>query len=405
MDAIEAAAPGRPHETRGTADEVPSPREPRSTALVVAAWTAGFVTLGAVQYLVRAWDPTKSPRLLDGWVQFDGPEYLAIATEGYQRRQLVWFPAYPTMLGLLDGLLGAPVLAGVIVSAVAGVTAVVLFWRWTARRGMPIAARWTALAVLMLYPYGWFLYGVVYSDALFLALVLGAFVLLERGDLRWAVLVGACATATRPSGFAVVLGLAVLSAERSGLLRVPESGPEWVRALRLPVELDRTRLGPSALLPLASAGGLVAYMGYLWWRWGNPLAFVTEQSNYHHSGPGTLLKWQYFEQWYGGVDARHLATTTAQAVLLVLVLVSVPAVGRRFGWGYGVFVLALAALPMASVSTFMGVGRYLLPAFPVFALVGEWLAHRPRWRVAVLVPAACILVVLAAGFARSWYLT
>jgi hypothetical protein len=84
---------------------------------------------------------------------------------------------------------------------------------------------------------------------------------------------------------------------------------------------------------------------------------------------------------------------------------SIPAVGRRYGWGYGVYVLGLASLPAVSVSTFMGVGRYLLPAFPCWALAGEWLADRPRWRIVWLATSAVLLVVMTAGFARSWYLT
>jgi hypothetical protein len=50
-------------------------------------------------------------------------------------------------------------------------------------------------------------------------------------------------------------------------------------------------------------------------------------------------------------------------------------------------------------------GRYLLGAFPLFALAGTLLADRPRLRAPVLVASGLLLTVGAFGFARNWYLT
>lgn len=370
-----------------------------------AAWSAVALTLLTTQFVSRMTDPGKSLGALDGWVQFDGPEYLSIATNGYSQRQLVWFPGYPMVVRAFDAVLGGPIGSGVLVSAAAGLIAALLFWRWTELMALPSPARGLGLAVMLLYPYAWFLYGVVYSDALFLMLVLSAFLLVERRHLVWAGAVGALATATRPAGFALILGLALLALERDGALRVPGPRAGWVHALRLPVVPVRSGFNAAHLGPLISLIGLGSWMLYQWVAWGSPLRFVSEQSNYHDSGRATLFKQQYFEAWYSGFDARHLATTTFQAVLLLAVLASVCSVGRRFGWGYGVFVLGLAVLPSITVSTFMGVGRYLLPAFPCFALVGEWLVTRRRWRVIWFALSGAALLVMSFGFARSWYLT
>lgn len=371
----------------------------------ILGWAAVAAVLFVVQYAARAVSPGKSRALLDGWIQFDGPEYLSIVRHGYERRQLVWFPGYPTAVRVIDLVVGSPVLSAVAVSALGGLVATALFWKWTERMGLEPAARSTALAVMLLYPYGWFLFGVVYSDALFLALALGAFLLVERHRPGWAALLGACATATRPSGFAVALGLWVLWLERTGVLVANPSGGRWLDALRVPRRLDLTRWTWRSLVPLGSLSGLGLYAAYQWAEWGSPLRFVTEQGNYHEAGVSTLLKQQYFESFTRGFDLRHLLTTTAQAALLVVVIGAVPAVGRRLGWGYATYVTGLAALPLVSVSTFMGVGRYLLPAFPVFAVWGAWLSSRRRVRAVWLLTSAAALVVMTAGFARSWYLT
>lgn len=379
-------------------------------AFPLATWVPLAALLLVVQFAARGvdrhlrWWPPQA-QLLSGWSQFDGPEYLQIATQGYQQRQLVWFPLYPLLVRGLDVLVGHPLLSAVLVSLAGGVASAVLFWRWSELRLPSPLARRTATLCLLLYPYGWFLYGVVYSDAVFLACALGAFVLAERDRPVLAGLAAALATAGRPSGFAVALGVLVLVLERGGVLRVPARGPDWARRLRIPWQLDRRAVRPALAGPLLASLGLGAYGLYQWIAWGSPVRFLTEQAIYHDQGPASKHKLQYFEAFSQGYDGRHLATTTAQGVLLALAVLSVPAVGRRFGWGYGVFVLGLAVLPAASVSTFMGVGRYLLPAFPAFALLGEHLARHPRRRAVHLVASGLTMVVLAGGFARSWYLT
>ena len=389
-----------------TATDTPANRRAGTSAGALGRWWVVALLWGAIGagLLVLQAAASESPHLWDGWTQFDGPEYLSIVADGYQQRQLVWFPALPLLIHAVDLVVGEPRAAAVLVSAAAGLGSALLFWRWTADRALSERQRMTGVAVMLVYPYAWFLYGVVYADALFLVVALGAFLLLERDRVWWSALLGACATAARPSGFALTLGLVVLWLERTGALGVPGPATGWVHRLRLPVVVHRDRWTPRSWIPLLSLGGLAGFMLYQWIAWGSPFLFVSEQSNYHEEGVSSLVKQQYFDAWTLGFDGRHLATTTAQAVILVLVLASVPAVGRRFGWGYGIYVAALVAFPLVSVSTFMGVGRYLLPAFPCFALAGKWLEGRRLLRWAWLSLSAVAMFVMAAGFARSWYL-
>jgi hypothetical protein len=226
------------------------------------------------------------------------------------------------------------------------------------------------------------------------------------------------ATATRPTGIVLVLPLLVRYWERVDILSVPGPGdggadgssglrvlPGWVAEAGIPARFDRTRLSARAWLPAAAALGVAGYMLYGWVGWGNPFAFVAEQERYHGRGWRLLIKQQYFDAWSQGWDGRHLATTTAQAVLVALVLFSVAAVGARLGWGYGLFVLGLGALPALTVSTFMGSGRYLIPAFPLWAVLGERLSTR-RWLLGAYgLFSMGVLVWLTVGFGRSWYLT
>src|SRR6185436_3552936 len=102
-----------------------------------------------------------------------------------------------------------PWVAGALISLLSGLGAAALFLRWARRVSPdPPAAEWAA-ALLAVYPCTFYLFGVLYSDGLFLLLCIGAFTALEEDRVALATLLGAFATATRPVAPAVVLGLLV----------------------------------------------------------------------------------------------------------------------------------------------------------------------------------------------------
>jgi hypothetical protein len=348
---------------------------------------------------------------LDGWSQFDGPEYEKIARLGYsytpgRPSNIVWFPLYPNLLRWAERLIGDYTLAGIAVSALAGLGAVVVYWRWLEQRELRGRPLLLAFAVLALYPYGWYLYGVVHSDSLFLLLAVSAFLLVERRHLVAAGVVAALATATRPTGMALIPAIIAFGLERDGVLTVPEGATGLVARLRLPVRFDRRRLRAATLGPVLSVVGLATWMAYLGVRFGDPLAFRTNQRTYHPEDL-PILKRAFFSRWlHFGHDPTYALTIAGQALVLVLVVLSIPAVCRRFGFSYGLYLAVLAAIPTVSTGDFMGTGRYLMAAFPTYALAGERLARSSRrLQVAHGVVAGAVLVLMAAAFSRSWYLT
>lgn len=381
------------------------------------SWFAVATVLVAIQRVTSVvrnhgdlWSWPGGRAFFGGWIQFDGWEYVHVAEQGYwfrpgARSPVVFFPLYPLAIRALRPLAHDPVVAGLIVSAVAGLAATLLYWRWATDRGMAGGARTTALAVFLLYPFGWYLFGVVYSDALFVALVIGAFLLVSEKRYLLAGLVGALATAGRPTGLALVPGLWLLALNDAGVLSVPVDARGLVARWQLPVHLDRSRFRAILLAPLLSLAGVAAYATYLGVRFGRPFVFMTDQAQYQGQGWKTLLKAGWFERLVQWDDPTYSASTMLQGILVVAVLWSVPRVGRRFGWGYGVFVLALVTALTLVSRDYLGAGRYLMAAFPVAALFGEALAERPRWRVAWVGLAATLLCLGVIGFAQSRMLT
>ncbi|MGD9798463.1 MAG: mannosyltransferase family protein [Acidimicrobiia bacterium] len=366
-------------------------------AFLAVVAVAGLVLTLSIDHLGLTDDPSPGLVFADqpwfsGWVRWDAGWYHRIAVDGYsyvsgEQSTVAFFPAYPLLIRLLAAGPFSAFGAGIAITVVAGAASVVLFARWC-RRWLDGTGTWVAVACLMAWPFAFFLYGAMYSDALFLALAVGAFLLLERDRPLAAGLVGALATATRVVGPALVVGLLLRGWERS---RVPGNRlPRW--------------WAPALVL---SAAGVAAYCAYLGSRFGSPLAFV-EQTGVpgwdQAAGPRTWFKIRFMEEMLdttGAIRLRNLAHLAAFATALAFT----PRVVRRFGWAYGAYVALVLVVPGLSSKNFLGLGRYALAAFPAFAAAGDLLAGRPRLRVVALTGSAACLVVTTSLFARGFYLS
>jgi hypothetical protein len=338
-----------------------------------------------------------------GWLRFDGGWYFFIAEQGYTYNEgvqssVAFFPGYPLLMGGVARLVGNIGLGGILTTIACGWAAVCTYWRWCADR-LPRREAVAALLALCLYPYAWYLYGAVYGDALFLLAAVGAFVLFERDHLVLAGLAGIVATSTRLVGVAIVVGLVVGVLEKRGAF----SGTRW-RVLPRSVDLRRLRRADAAVLlaPL----GLVAWSAWLWHRFGDPLLFSSVQQYWGQpSTPRTWFKIDLLAALHGSPDRLYAYGCLLQGLLAFGVVLLIPAVIRRFGLRYGAYQAVLVAIPTFGSQDFQGTGRYLIAAFPAFAVVGPHLAGRPRLARVALPASAALLLLGTAWFAHGLYLS
>jgi hypothetical protein len=381
---------------------------------LVSMFAISNLTVRIFGFLPKADPPVhfRGESVLEGLFRWDGGWYYSIAHNGYsyqpgQQSNVAYFPLYPLLMRALGVLTSDVVLAGIFITAVASGLAIVLFGRWCDRAGLSRTATSLAVASLLLYPYAWYLYGVVYSDAVFLLAAVAAFSLLQAGHPVMAGVLGAAATADRPTGIAVALGLCVAELERTGALSFVATGRSTLQQrFRVPTTFSARRLQPRSLGVLISGGGLAAFCTYLWWRFGDALLFAHIQSAWGQgAGLSTLFKTQFFWEVTHFIHRSLTLTLMAQAALVSAALIATPFVGRRFGWGYAVFCITLIALPLVGSKDFLGSGRYLIALFPLHALLGEALERRSlAVRCCWLTTSGILLCGLAAGFSYGWYL-
>ncbi|MGZ4727945.1 MAG: hypothetical protein ACXWB2_09525 [Acidimicrobiales bacterium] len=436
-------------------------------AVAAVVWLVVFV---AAQVLPRDYlfpRPRTYPGgpLAEMWMRWDANWYREIIRHGYRyypgvQSSVAYFPAYPLAVASIAWAFPGVPAAAITVTFLSGLGAAVLFHRWCSARMSPAAAT-TALLVLLVYPYAWYLYGAVYSDAFFLMLVLAAFVLVERERYWLAGVVGLVVTASRPTGIAVAIGLVLVVLERANQSRREEAlvaagpasaveaavgssagsgvidtaagggaatatttvrrddggGPRSPRSARFLREL-RLRFDPRGLprpaAPvLISFAGLAGWCAYLYYRFGDALLFVDAEGAWHQgAGPRTWFKYEFFTKIHLVPHSIFADSLMLHAILAVAAILVVPRVARRFGWGYAGYVLVVMGIPLLGTKDFMSCGRYLLAAFPVFAVVGFELAGAAsadpprRWpRRLWLVVSASILTVFCCWWAMGKYVS
>ena len=411
--------------------------------------------------------PGGGGRVFEGWARWDAFWYRSIAEDGYVyypgvQSSVAFFPGYPLLVRFVALAVGNVFVAGSITTFVCGLLAARGLWAWLTAR-MSVRAAGVTVALVLLYPFSWYLFGAVYADALFLAAAIGAFVAVDRDRMWTAGLLGFVASASRPTGVAVAIGLVLVTLEKRNVARqvvasavdatvaaaepatalaesssttsdalgAGDGGRSAHRSAADPVvradhAAGRTRRRPRPLhalvlrfdprgfrrqdAPLVLAfGGLIAYMAYLGVRFGHPLLFSEIQGVKGWDQPAGWSTWLKLPAWqklHEDPFSDAGLMIVVQCTLTLVALVLVPKVAKRFGWGYAAFVLAAVAIPLLGSKDFVGLGRYLLPAFPCLAVVGEALARRKPWMIAVVLTASgAALLAMASYFARGYYLS
>jgi len=168
---------------------------------------------------------------------------------------------------------------------------------------------------------------------------------------------------------------------------------------------------------LMAPGGLLAYMGYLWARFGDPLLFYSAQKSWGRQATGPLdtagRAWGSAVEGAGrlldpglwahpalGDVADHLAGAgnvfnLSFFVFAVVVLLA----GLRYLplslTVYGLLLVAPATLFGTPESPLMGTPRYVLVAFPLFIVLGLLSRNRPLFGGWLALSALTSLVLCA----------
>lgn len=316
-----------------------------------------MVSMLGVAFLV------KDAVFLDRWKQWDAGLFVTIAEYGYDGDPAkpvdpglpAFFPGLPLLLRLVHLVVPSWALCGLIISLVAGAVAMVALAKLAEHEGAP---GWAAVLALVLFPTAVFL-AAGYSEALFLAFAIPAWLAARKGQWPLAVLLAAGASCVRITGLFLAVALIAEFFLGNG-------------------QTVRLRNLPWLVVPFLP---LVAYSYYHYSRSGDWLAWKHAQE----AGWGRELVWPWDAwrtTWGSAMGSDDFAVAfrmeIAGAVISVVVMLWL-LITRR--WSEFVYV-ALQAGALMTSAYYLSIPRSLLLWFPLWVGIAR-LSGRWRWVIVV----------------------
>ena len=338
--------------------------------------------------------------------RWDSVWFLSIADSGYGagHDRAAFFPLYPLLVRVGGTLTGSPLLAAIALSWIAFAIALTVLHRLAVIEVGPEAARWTVIS-LALFP-GSLWFTAAYSEALFLAVSVGA--VLAARTRHWAVagLLGALAAATRSAGLLLLVPLALL----------------WLDARRHGPGARRRDAAWLALVP----AGLAAFCGYLALEGLPADAPFSSQDTWHRklAGPwsgvrdGAVAAWDGLRQivhgppppvYFDKAAGDAVAIGRHNVALLVCLLAAVPAlIGtfRRLPLAHGAYAATALLLPLSypvAPQPLMSLPRFEAVLYPLFLWLGWWLARGPAWRRGAVLGVFAIGLAAVSALFSTWH--
>jgi Gpi18-like mannosyltransferase len=329
------------------------------------------------------------------WRRFDTAFFLQVAHRGYTNQGLgAFFPLYPYLVRGVAYLLGKHfTLAALVVAWACAWGSFCWFYRLAEREYGERIAR-LALLFLAFCPVGLFAFA-PYSESVFLLVSIGAVERARAGRFWQAGLLGALGMLARPTGILLLIPLGWECLRRSAWFKQKpwRDTRRWLPWLSL------------ALIPVA----LLGYMLALKLETGNPLAFLHGENLWsrHLTMPWEttgLFALAFQHAWQVG-DATVFIGNIVDLLLTVPlpVLVLYLSVRKRAIWfGAALYQVALTLLlvaipvhpgPDGPYEIFFSTQRFMLPAFPLFLLMGQFGLSHPRLYRVLLVASAILLTL------------
>ncbi len=312
------------------------------------------------------------PDWIGVFAQFDGVHYITIARQGYAHLGLVqaFFPVYPLLMKFIaidHSRFAYVIVAGRVVS-IACLFAITLLWFKQSVFVPDKKSLGMSLAVFLLWPVSFFLFS-VYTESLFILLVIGSFLLAQKKQWLLAGVLAGYASGTKIIGVLLFPALLIELAQQTNYRY--QNTWSWVK-----------KHSQSLLFICLSLVGWLAYSLYLFKTFGDPFLYFNVQQDF---GGGrqesVVLLPQVVVRYVKMLSSVELSASwliIAQELFLSGIAFTVLVVGWR-KVQFSVWMFSLLALIIPTLTgTFSSMPRYILSAPAVFLLLGQY-AHQYRW--------------------------
>lgn len=345
--------------------------------------------------------PGKEFDFLSSWAQWDGGHFVNIAALGYfNPQEYAFFPLFPNLIRFVSIFtFGNLPLAGLLISNIAFLVFLAVFYKLVKNKfGARVAN--TAIFTFLTFPTAFF--GVaVYTESVFLLFACLALYFLESKKWLYAAIFSSAACATRFVGVFLIIPFAwscIRSIANSQLSLRGAKRRSNLKKIAALTPFTRDDIVRIIAMPL-SLSGFLLYSLYLYLKFGDPFYFSTVQSVWHRSFVNPLITIASyvtvnpFNKPFN--DYLDIASTVGFLLILVFGFKKIP----RAWWFFSLFTI----LVPASTGTLTSMPRYVLSAFPVFILMGIYLADRPVLKTIIWGVFLVLQISLAVLFVNGFW--
>lgn len=313
---------------------------------------------GRFPYSDQVLKVTGLPSWIWGFGNFDGVHYLRIAQNGYSAEySQAFFPLYPVIIHFFTNVFlpknqASYFFAGLILSNIFFILGMILFYKLL-RLDVNQRKAFNALILLVSFPTS-FYFGSIYTESLFLLLVVATFYFTRKKNFIIAGICAGLASATR------IFGLILVPALLAEL---------YLKIKNKEIKLNvRELINPVAGIALAPVGTLL-YMFYLKLSFNNPLYFLTSQPIFgaeRTSGSLILLPQVFFRYLKIFITVPVNSLSFFNAILefsfTIIILTILIVTFRKIRLSYFIFILGCLLLPTLT-GTLSSMPRYSLMGF------------------------------------------
>lgn len=323
------------------------------------------------------------------WLNFDGRNYLKIATDGYDSSQKkfnirVFFPFYPLLIRILSfNLLFSPIVIGLLISLFSILTSIFIFNRLMILEKIREINRSKILLLFFLFPTSFF-YLSYYTESLLLLLTLLTFFFLKERKFMLASISAALASGTK------VLGLALFP------VILWEAYQSYKSTKRVPISI--------LIAPL----GFILYSLYNYFLTGNLFLALQGHGDWgRHIGvlsPINAFSESFWKVLYGSDLSRHNifirsieALEFFSAVFLIFMLI---VSYKRLKLSYWLYLLFSTMIVFFSGSI-GSLPRHLILLFPIHIVLAKILPIKFYYIIGIVF--FILLTYLTSLFLRGYW--
>lgn len=326
------------------------------------------------------------------YANFDGIHYPLISENGYGEFQQAFFPLYPLLMNWVHTITGLSyVYSGLLISNISFFLFLYVFYKLLKRILNKKNITWPILFIVA-FPTAFF-FQAVYTESLFLFLVVLSFLFFVKNKYFFAFLIAGIASGTR------VVGIFLL--------------PVFIFSL---IIKERNNITPSFICrvfvySLLGASGLIGYMWYLGVEYSDPLLFIHSQSAFgaNRSSGEIILLPQVLFRYVKILLTVHPKTLTfwisftEVSTFLLSVFLCLFSYRTKVNRSIIAFSLLVLLFPTLS-GTLSSIPRYALASI-VLPIAFSLLIKKNSYRILILVCGFVIQAIFASIFFAGFFVS